>query len=130
VKRNRRIAKCHIKQHLRNLKREKVGGGFVVAAHENRARESHKISQLTRCGFTTKKPGEPRKLVIQCLVQGTQNPLRGRGNCHTTSLAATLHDVKAHIPRDDAITTTESGGKKLAAIRKESASASFTPTVL
>jgi len=130
VIRNTRIAECHIKQHLRNLKREMIGGGFVVAAHEHRARESHKSSQLTRRGFTTKKPGEPRKLVVQCLVQGTQNPLRGRGNCHTTSLATTLHDMEANIPRDDATTTVKSGGKKLAAIRKESASASFSPTVL
>jgi len=38
--------------------------------------------------------------------------------------------VKANIPRDDAITTAKGSGKKLAAIRKESASASFSPTVL
>jgi len=107
-----------------------IGGGLVVATHEHQARERHKVSQLTRRGFTTKKPGEPRKLVIQCLVQGTQNPLRGRGNCHTTSLATTLNDVKAHIPRDDAITTAKGGGKKLAAIRKEGAGAPFSPTVL
>jgi len=107
-----------------------IGGGLVVAAHEHQARERHKVSQLTRRGFTTKKPGEPRKPVVQCLVQGTQNPLRGGGNCHTTSLTTTLNDVEANISRDDAITTAKGGGKKLAAIWKESASASFSPTVL
>jgi len=126
----RRIAKRHIKQHFRNLQREMIGGGLVVAAHEHQARERHKVSQLTRRGFTTKKPGEPRKLVVQCLVQGTQNPLRSRGNCHATSLAATFNDVKANIPRDDAITTAKSGSKKLAAIRKKGAGAPLSPTVL
>jgi len=56
--------------------------------------------------------------------------LRGRGNCHTTSLAATLDDVETNIPRDVATTTAESGSKKLAAIRKEGTSPSFSPTVL
>jgi len=38
--------------------------------------------------------------------------------------------MEANIPRDVATTTAEGGSKKLAAIRKESASASFSPTVL
>jgi len=38
--------------------------------------------------------------------------------------------VETNIPRDVATTTVEGSGKKLAAIRKESASASFSPSVL
>jgi len=79
---------------------EVVRGGFVIARDENFTVTHLHSVQLTWCGFTTKKPRTPRKLVIESLMKRPQDPLLGRGDRHTAILAVEGHVHITNIPRD------------------------------
>jgi hypothetical protein len=95
-----RIPLHNLEQCLSNLERQVIRSSLVVSGDKNLPRHVAEISHLTRFGFTTKKPGEPRKTIVDHLVQRMQDPLLRRGDRHTTILPVLTDDMELDIPRD------------------------------
>jgi len=96
----RGIPKDRLEQRLSHLERKMIGGGLIVPRNENLTRPGVKTPELPRFGFTTKKPRKRGKLVVERLVEGSQDPELGGSHRDTPILPPLGHDGELHIPTD------------------------------